>query len=152
MAGATVDKDKQKAGQIGGARRAELLPPRRRTEIAQRTAMARWGLKASHRGNFKERLGIDVECYVLEDGDKTAIISQTGMARALGLSSHGKLTSLWEPQRASAYGTLFMPLPDIIRLLKKLSPLSNCTWLKRLGSTNLSFQTNYMSSCIDCMT
>ena len=84
-----VEKDKQKAGKIGGARRAEILPPERRTEIAQRAAAARWGLKASHRGNFQERLGIDVECYVLEDGDKTAVISQTGMARALGLSSRG---------------------------------------------------------------
>jgi len=89
METAMVEKDKQKAGKIGGARRAEILPPERRTEIAQRAAAARWGLKASHRGNFQERLGIDVECYVLEDGDKTAVISQTGMARALGLSSRG---------------------------------------------------------------
>jgi hypothetical protein len=84
-----VDKDKQKAGQIGGARRAKILPPERRAEIAQRAAVARWGLKASHRGNFQERLGIDVECYVLKDSNKTAVISQTGMARALGLSSRG---------------------------------------------------------------
>lgn len=88
-----VEKDKQKAGKIGGARRAEVLPPERRAEIAQRAAAARWGLKASHRGNFQERLGIDVECYVLEDGDKTAVISQTGMARALGLSPRGNALS-----------------------------------------------------------
>jgi hypothetical protein len=44
---------------------------------------------ASHKGNFKEEFGIDVECYVLEDAEKTAVISQTGMACAMGLSSRG---------------------------------------------------------------
>jgi hypothetical protein len=85
---------KQKAGQIGGARRAELLPANRRAEIARKAAAARWGVKASHRGNFQEQLGIDVECYVLEDDNKTAVISQTGMARALGLSSRGNALSI----------------------------------------------------------
>ena len=46
-------------------------------------------MKATHRGNFQEQLGIDVECYVLDDEEKTAVISQTGMAGALGLSSRG---------------------------------------------------------------
>jgi hypothetical protein len=43
-------------------------------------------MKATHRGNLQDQLGIDVECYVLDDQKKTAVISQTGMARALGLS------------------------------------------------------------------
>lgn len=32
---------------------------------------------------------MDVECYVLNDATRTAVISQTGMARALGLSARG---------------------------------------------------------------
>ncbi len=32
---------------------------------------------------------MDVECYVLDDDEKTAVISQTGMARVLGLSPRG---------------------------------------------------------------
>jgi hypothetical protein len=50
---------------------------------------ARWGDKptrATHRGNFKDEFGIDVECYVLDDEQKTAVISQRGMGAALGLS------------------------------------------------------------------
>jgi hypothetical protein len=84
-----MDKIKREAGKIGGARRAEILPPERRAEIAKQAAEARWGPKlpsATHRGNFKNEFGIDVECYVLDDPNKTAVISQTGMGRALGLS------------------------------------------------------------------
>ena len=75
----------------GGHARAIALTPVQRTEIAQRAAMARWGklFSATHKGNFKEEFGIDVECYVLDDAQKTAVISQSGMARALGLSSRG---------------------------------------------------------------
>lgn len=85
-------EDKRKAGKIGGARRAEILPPERRAEIAREAAMKRWGgrePRATHKGNFKDEFGIDVECYVLDDAAKTAVISQTGMARALGLPSTG---------------------------------------------------------------
>ncbi len=73
----------------GGIARREALSKEARTAIAKKAATARWGIKASHRGNFQEQLGIDVECYVLDDAEKTAVISQTGMARALGLSSRG---------------------------------------------------------------
>jgi hypothetical protein len=73
----------------GGIARREALSPEARSAIAKKAATARWGVKATHRGNFQEELGIDVECYVLEDQAKTAVISQTGMARALGLSSRG---------------------------------------------------------------
>jgi P63C domain len=84
------DEDKQRAGQIGGAKRAEILPPARRVEIAQKAAIARWGAKlprATHRGSFKEDFGIDVECYVLDDQLKTAVISQRGMAATLGINA-----------------------------------------------------------------
>jgi hypothetical protein len=80
-------------GQAGGKARAEILPPEKRSEIAQKAALARWGAKtpqATHRGNFKEEFGVDVECYVLDDPGKTAVLSQTGMAQALGLGSGGR--------------------------------------------------------------
>lgn len=73
----------------GGQARAAALSQEKLTEIARKGALARWGPKASHRGNFQKELGIDVDCYVLEDGQKTAVISQNGMARAIGLSPRG---------------------------------------------------------------
>jgi hypothetical protein len=73
----------------GGIARRDALSKDRRKAIARKAAAARWGVKATHRGNFQDQLGIDVECYVLDDDEKTAVISQTGMARALGLSSRG---------------------------------------------------------------
>jgi hypothetical protein len=33
--------------------------------------------------------GVDIDCYVLDDAQKTAVISQSGMGRAIGLSSGG---------------------------------------------------------------
>jgi hypothetical protein len=75
----------------GGVIRAENLSPVARSEIARAGAAARWGKlpRATHVGNFQEKFGIDVECYVLADLEKTAMISQTGMARVLGLSARG---------------------------------------------------------------
>lgn len=69
--------------------RAESLPATRRSEIATKAAVARWGLKATHRGNFREDFGIDVDCYVLNDETKTAVISQRGMGTVMGLSEGG---------------------------------------------------------------
>jgi hypothetical protein len=77
---------------MGGKARAEALSDEQKQEIARRAAVARWGqrpAKATHRGNFKEQFGIDVDCYVLDDLQKTAVISQSGMGRALGLSPRG---------------------------------------------------------------
>ncbi|NEV78389.1 hypothetical protein DYI24_15205 [Rhodopseudomonas sp. BR0C11] len=77
--------DKVKAARV----RAEVLSPERRAEIAQKAAAARWSAKlprATHRGSFKEEFGIDVECYVLDDQHKTAVISQRGMAATLGIN------------------------------------------------------------------
>lgn len=84
--------DEPKGRARGGKARAEKLTPEQRSEIAKKGAAARWGagiLKATHKGNFKEEFGIDVECYVLNDGAKTAVISQRGMAAAIGLSIRG---------------------------------------------------------------
>jgi hypothetical protein len=86
------DEDKQRAGKIGGERRAQILPAERRAEIARQAAEARWGgkpIRALHKGTFKEEFGVDVDCYVLDDLQRTAVISQRGMGEALGLSSRG---------------------------------------------------------------
>lgn len=73
----------------GGNARAAALPPAKRSEIAKKAAVTRWGVKASHRGNFERDFGIDVDCYVLDDERKTAVISQSAMGRALGLPEGG---------------------------------------------------------------
>ena len=77
----------------GGLARAEKLTKERRSEIARSAAAARHGPKtlcATHKGNFKEDFGIDVDCYVLDDGKKTAVISQRGMGAALNLGDGGR--------------------------------------------------------------
>jgi hypothetical protein len=84
--------DEVKGRAKGGKRRAEVLSPKQRKEIALKAATARWGekpIQAIRKGSFKEEFGIDVECYVLDDLNKTAVISQKGMGRALGLSNRG---------------------------------------------------------------
>ena len=69
--------------------RAKSMTPDQRKTIASKAAKARWGLKATHRGNFNDELGIDVDCYVLDDASKTAVVSQRGMGAALGFSDGG---------------------------------------------------------------
>lgn len=74
----------------GGIARANALTPEQKKEIAKKAAIARWGEKppqATHKGNFKDDFGIDVECYVLNDSQKTAVISQRGMSLAIGLKN-----------------------------------------------------------------
>lgn len=80
----------------GGEARAQKLSAERRREIARAAVEARWIragkeplIKATHKGSFKEEFGADVDCYVLDDAKKTAVISQTGMGQALGLSARG---------------------------------------------------------------
>lgn len=80
--------DEPKGRAKGGIATAKAMTEAQRKARAQKGAMARWGkpMQASHKGNFKEQLGIDVECYVLDDLGKTPVISQSGMARVLGMS------------------------------------------------------------------
>lgn len=73
----------------GGIVRALKLSPEVRRSIAKSGAEARWGVKAIRKGNFKEEFGVDVDCYVLDDEQKTAVISQRGMGAALGLGNSG---------------------------------------------------------------
>ena len=73
----------------GGLARAKSLSGEQRSSIAKNAAIARWGLAATHKGNFKDEFGIDVECYVLNDDAKTAVISQRGMGVALGYTEGG---------------------------------------------------------------
>ncbi|MCU0762161.1 MAG: P63C domain-containing protein [Hydrogenophaga sp.] len=76
----------------GGAVVAAKMTPEQKAERARKGAMARWGAKlpkATHKGSFKEELGIDAECYVLDDDKKTAVITQLGMGEILGLGSGG---------------------------------------------------------------
>jgi len=86
-----MSKDSSKAK--GAKVLAEMMTPEERKARAQKGALARWGkhITASHKGNFVEQLGLDVECYVLNDATKTPVISQTGMARALGMASRGSV-------------------------------------------------------------
>jgi hypothetical protein len=86
----------------GGAARAASLSGEERSKIAKKAALARHGLKATHRGNFREEFGIDVDCFVLNDEQKTAVISQTDMGAALGLSSRGNAFPRFVGSRAMA--------------------------------------------------
>jgi hypothetical protein len=82
-----TEKNESKAA--GGKARAVALPKSKRSEIAKKAASARWGLKASHKGNFLQDFSVDAECYVLEDAKKTAVMTQRGIAAALGLKNPG---------------------------------------------------------------
>jgi hypothetical protein len=84
-----ADDAKKEAGRQGGLKRAEALSDEQKKAIAQKAALARWGAKATHKGNFQEQFGIDVDCYVLDDHGKTAVISQRGMGAALGMGTSG---------------------------------------------------------------
>ena len=79
-----MDKDKRKAGKIGGTRRAEILPPERRSEIARKAAAARWGTlreAISREGTLKIG-GAEIECYVLDD--ETRVLARAAFVRAIG--------------------------------------------------------------------
>jgi len=73
----------------GGRARAAALSKERKSEIAKGGALKRWGAQATHIGNFEDEFGINVDCYVLNDMAKTAVISQRGMGAALGLGVSG---------------------------------------------------------------
>lgn len=102
MLSMSQDDAKKEAGRQGGLARKDALSPEERKAIAQTAAIARWGAKATHRGNFKEQFGIDVDCYVLDDPTKTAVISQRGMGAALGMGISGSRLPRFVNGRAMA--------------------------------------------------
>ena len=69
--------------------------------------MKRWAARpynATHKGNFIDELGIDIDCYVLDDAAKTAVISQRGMGEAIGFSRRGsRLTVFVNSQTMANY-------------------------------------------------
>ncbi len=96
--------DSEERGRAGGLARAKTLSDEDRKKIAKSAAIARWGLKSTHRGNFREDFGIDVDCYVLDDEKKTAVISQRGMGAALGLGEGGdRLSRFMKGSKITAY-------------------------------------------------
>jgi hypothetical protein len=87
-----ADSNKDQSKAKGGVARAKALSPEKKKEIAEKAAAARWAarpLKATHKGNFEVHFGIDAECYVLDDAKKTAVLTQRGIASAIGLSNPG---------------------------------------------------------------
>lgn len=79
------------ARSAGGQARRDSLTQEKRSEIARKAALARHEknrpLESIRKGNFKQDFGFEAECYVLNDSKKTAVMSQRGMAAALGLST-----------------------------------------------------------------
>lgn len=76
----------------GGYAVAAKMTDEQKSERARKGALARWADKPIHairKGNFNKEFGVDVDCYVVDDEHRTAMISQTGMAVALGLSARG---------------------------------------------------------------
>jgi hypothetical protein len=84
----------------GGIRRANVLSPERRVEIAKKAAETRWSgevrvndpsIKKAIFGSPEKLLkigNVEVECYVLEDG--TRVLSGRGMQQAIGLGGEAK--------------------------------------------------------------
>ncbi len=100
-----MEKTKAPTGRAKGAiALAKSMTPQQLKERAAKGAAARWkkALHATHKGNFQAHLGVDVECYVLNDPGKTAVISQAGMARALGISPRGNVFARFTSSQAMA--------------------------------------------------
>jgi hypothetical protein len=101
---AYMTKDEASGRAKGGIVRAEVLSESKRKEIAEKGALARWGVKVFRKGNFKKEFGIDVDCYVLDDRQKTAVISKRGMAQAIGFSKRGdRLVGFINSQNMAQY-------------------------------------------------
>lgn len=89
---------------FGISARAAKLSKARKSEIAKVAARARWGappLKATHRGNFKEEFEIDVDCYVLDDEQKTPSSVSAGWVPRLGSARQWQAATGLRPRRQS---------------------------------------------------
>lgn len=85
----STEDSKAKGRSKGGIVAAKKMTVEQKADRARKGAAARWGLRTTHTGNFQKDFGIDVDCYVLNDPQKTAVISQRGMAIALALGDGG---------------------------------------------------------------
>lgn len=99
-----MSTDDPKGRAKGGVAAAKAMTPKQLKARAQKGALARWGkvISATHKGNFKNQLGLDVECYVLNDVNKTPVISQSGMARSLGMAPRGGVLNRFISSNAMA--------------------------------------------------
>jgi hypothetical protein len=90
---AMTDEAKKKPKRAnGGLKVAANMTPEQKVERGKKGALARWGERVPvtlRKGSFKDDFGIDAECYVLDDANKTAVITQLGMGEILGLGSGG---------------------------------------------------------------
>ncbi|WP_427852966.1 P63C domain-containing protein [Stenotrophomonas acidaminiphila] len=118
----------------GGAVVAQKMTPEQRSERAKKGSAARWGLRATHKGSFKQEFGLDVDCYVLNDAKKTAVITQTGMAEAIGLSARG------DSIRRFANGRVMASFVGS-ELLEKLEKPLKFQW-RPVGTENLIVEAN----------
>jgi hypothetical protein len=88
-----TDEKKEPTGRAkGGLKVAAKMTPEELKDRAKKGALARWGTKlptAIRKGNFLDEFGFDAECYVLGDVAKTAVMTQRGIAAAVGLSKPG---------------------------------------------------------------
>ncbi|WP_440521144.1 P63C domain-containing protein [Serratia marcescens] len=104
----------------GGIARAKSLTKEQRADIAKKGAAARWKNKpysATHKGSFSAEFGIDAECYVLNDPDKTVVTSKRGLSRLLGLGGLGN-----DVDRV-IYSQYMQPYVDAVLLEKFKNPL-----------------------------
>lgn len=88
-----MDTPKKAPNRANGALKlASEMTPEQKAERGRKGALARWGAKvptAIRKGNFLDEFGFDAECYVLGDLNKTAVMTQRGIAAAVGLSKPG---------------------------------------------------------------
>ena len=104
MLAMTENDDEIKGPAKGAIALAKSMTPEELSLRARKGAAARWkkALVATHKGNFQAQLGADVECYVLNDPAKSAVITQSGMARALGITPRGKVLERFTTGQALA--------------------------------------------------
>lgn len=84
-----MTEEKKPKRAAGAKALAAKMTPEQRAERAKKAATKRWGLRATHKGNFLQHFGVDAECYVLDDDKKTAVMTQRSIAAALGLKNPG---------------------------------------------------------------
>lgn len=111
------DKKEPKGKAKGGIARAKALTSKQRSDQAKKGAAARWGYKATHKGSFMDEFGIDAECYVLNDEDKTVVTSKRGLSRLLGLGGLGNDVDRF------IHSQYMAPYVDAILLEKFKNPL-----------------------------